>query len=84
MFQGCTKLAHCIFGGLIQKTITMAECVLLDAESIDSVFNNLGSANAGQKFTFPSTAEQTYDAKYGEGTFQTKIDSAPSNWDIGW
>ena len=84
MFQRCDNLEHCVFGGTISKSLNMADCSKLNAESIDSVFNNLGNANSGQTFVFPSTAQTTYNAVYGEGAFETKISARPSNWTIAY
>lgn len=82
-FSYCLELESIRFNGEIGKSISFVDCSLLDAESIDNVFSHLGGS-ATATLTFSSTAEEIYDAKYGEGAFQAKVDNAPSNWAIGW
>ena len=81
MFQRCDSLEHCIFAGTISKTLSMADCPKLDAESYNSIFINLNSTVTGQTLTLPSedTVRSVYDEKYGDGTYDAIV-ATKNNW----
>lgn len=81
MFQRCDNLEHCIFGGIISKSLNMADCSKLDAESYNSIFLNLDSAVTGQTLTLTSedTVRSVYDEKYGVGTYDAVV-ATKTNW----
>lgn len=80
-FTGCSALEEISFVGVITGNISFVDCALLNADSIDNIFDHVANA---QSVTFPSSAEATYDAKYGEGAFQNRVNAASNAVAIGW
>lgn len=80
-FYGCTSLTEVRFSGEIGSSIDLHWSTLLSAESINSILNSLSTSTTGQTLSLPTTAEATYDAKYGAGAYSAKVDSI-SNWTI--
>jgi hypothetical protein len=82
-FTGCGALVEMRIGHDLVASFNISACEKLSAESVESVLSHLGGS-ATATLTLPSTAQATYDAKYGEGTFLAKVNIAPENWTIGW
>ena len=82
-FASCRKLEHIRFDGIIGKSVSFSACTLLTAESIDSILSHLGGT-ATSTLTLPSVAPTTYDAVYGAGSFEARVNARPSNWTIAY
>ena len=78
-FANCTNLEEISFEGTIGNSVDVHWSTKLSAESYDSFFSCLSTEATGQTLTLPTTAETTYDAKYGEGAWAKKTE-AHSNW----
>ncbi len=83
-FTGCEDLVNLTIDGTIgQNGFNVSACTLLSADSIKSIIEALSITLSGLSITLPSTAQDTYDAEYGEGAFETLI-MPYSNWSIVW
>ena len=83
-FNQATKLQNVKFsGGKNQRNIDIHWSTLLTADSLDSIVESLSDDVTGQTITFPTTAESTYNAKYGEGAWATLL-STKQNWSIAY
>lgn len=80
-FGSCFYLEDIRFEGTVGNSIDVHWSTRLSAESYDSIFSCLSATAIGQTLTLPTTAESTYDAKYGQGAW-TRITEAHSNWDF--
>jgi hypothetical protein len=79
----CEKLVNLSFaaGSVIGQSIDIHWSTLLSADSIENIFNCLSTTSTGQVLTLPTTAEATYNAKFGANAYATKV-SSKSNWQI--
>lgn len=68
-FQNCTSLREVRFNSIIACTFSMQWCKSLSAESLKNIIEHLSDTLSGFTVTLPSTAEATYNAKYGEGAW---------------
>lgn len=82
-FTGCSALKEIRIGNSIVASFNVADCVSLSAESIDDIINHLGGT-ATCTLTLPSVAPTTYNAVYGAGSFEAKVNARPSNWTIAY
>jgi len=69
------------FEGIIGKSLDIHYSINLSAESYESILDCLSTTSVGQILTLPTTAETTYDAKYGSGAWAEKINRF-TNWEI--
>ena len=82
-FANCKKLEYIRFDGVIGKSVSFSASTLLTAESIYNIFSHLGGT-ATCTLTLPSVAPTTYNAVYGEGAFEARVNARPSNWTIAY
>lgn len=80
-FYGCTNLEEIRFEGTIGNSIDLHWSTKLSAESYESILSCLSTTSAGQTLTLPTTAETTYDAKYGSGAWAERIKEV-TNWEF--
>ena len=82
-FQKCEKLREIRIDGVIGVGLDFKWSVDLSADSLKSIVEHLSDSVTGQTLTLPTTAESTYNAKYGEGAWATLI--APIiNWTFAY
>ena len=82
-FTACTSLKEIRIGDYLVASFNISDCVSLSAESIDDIINHLGGT-ATSTLTLPSVAPTTYDAVYGAGSFEARVNARPSNWTIAY
>lgn len=80
-FSYCIYLKDIRFEGVIGKNLDIHWSTQLSADSIENIINCLSTTSTGQVLTLPTTAEATYNAKFGANAYATKV-SSKSNWQI--
>ena len=72
-------------GSVIAVSVDFARSVLLSAESYRSIVNALSSTVTGQTLTLPAyaTVKATFDAKFGEGSWDI-LAASKTNWTIAY
>lgn len=84
MFRDCTNLTNIVIEGTIaQNGLDLSACAKLSADSLDSFVNALSGSTTGLSATFPTTAQATYEAKYGANSWYDLID-LKRNWSISY
>lgn len=83
VFNNCTALKEIRFEGTIGKSLDLHWSTNLSAESYNSIFVAMSTTVTGQTITFPTTAQATYDAKYGAGQWSMWV-SYLSNWTFAY
>lgn len=84
MFRNCYNLENIVVEGTIaQSGLDLSACTKLSADSLASFVYALSPDAKGLSVTFPSTAQATYDAKHGEGSWYNLIDYL-RDWSIVW
>ena len=84
-FSNCSALKDIKFSGskTIYCNISFSASPNLTADSLENVITYLSTTATGKTITFPTTAQSNYDAKYGEGAWDTLI--APiTNWTFAY
>ena len=80
MFTYCNKIEEIRFEGTIANgNLDLHESRSLSAESLESIVNALSSETSGLSVVLPSTAEATYNAKYGSGAWAALL-ATKGNW----
>lgn len=80
MFIYCGMLEEIRFEGTIANgNLDLSSSKNLSAESLESIVNALSSETSGLSVVLPSTAETTYNAKYGSGAWAALL-ATKSNW----
>lgn len=82
-FQDCSELEKITFVGTINKSVDFHWSTKLTADSLNSIITHLLDSATGQTITLPTTAESTYNAKYGDGAWATLL-STKQNWSIAY
>jgi hypothetical protein len=82
-FEGCYALKEIRFEGVIGNSLDIHWSTNLSAESYNSIFTAMSTTVTGQTITFPTTAQATYDAKYGAGQWSMWV-SYLSNWTFAY
>lgn len=82
-FDNCKALKEIRFEGVIGKTLSIRWSTNLSADSLYDIVTHLSDSSTGQTITFPTTAESTYNAKYGDGAWATLL-STKQNWSIAY
>lgn len=85
-FRNCRNLIHCIFEGVIAKSLDMSACVKLDKESIISIMIALSTTTFGNTLTLSLAAvDKAFETSEGanDGHYSEEWDllvSERSNW----
>jgi hypothetical protein len=82
-FQDCSELEKITFVGTINKSVDFYWSTKLTADSLNSIITHLSDSATGQTITLPTTAESTYNAKYGDGAWATLL-ATKQNWSIAY
>ena len=78
----CTALEEIRFEGVIGKSLDIHWSTKLSAESYENIFKCMTVTVSGQTLTVPkSTAEATYNAKYGSGKWASRVNGIKA---LGW
>ena len=78
----CTALEEIRFEGTIGKSLDIHWSTKLSAESYENIFKCMTVTVSGQTLTVPkSTAEATYNAKYGSGKWASRVNGIKA---LGW
>lgn len=81
-FSYCSKLEEICFEGVIGKSLDIHWSTKLSAESYENIFKCMTVTVSGQTLTVPnSTAEATYNAKYGSGKWASRVKGIKA---LGW
>ena len=80
---GARNLVEIRFEGVFGKSADFKLCKSLSADSLNSIITHLSDTATGQTITLPTTAESTYNAKYGDGAWATLL-STKQNWSIAY
>lgn len=81
-FAFCTNLKEIRFEGTIGKSLDIHWSTKLSAESYENIFKCMTVTVSGQTLTVPkSTAEATYNAKYGSGKWASRVNGIKA---LGW
>lgn len=80
-FTGCIALEKIRFEGAIGKSLDIHWSTKLSAESYESILSCLSTTSTDQTLTLPTTAEATYNAKYGSGAWAERVKGF-TNWEI--
>lgn len=81
-FIGCIALVEIGFEGVIGKSLDIHWSTKLSAESYENIFKCMTVTVSGQTLTVPkSTAEATYNAKYGSGKWASRVNGIKA---LGW
>ena len=84
MFRNCSNLANIVIEGTIATSgLDLSACTNLSADSLESFVNALSGSTTGLSATFPTTAQATYEAKYGANSWYNLIDTK-RNWSIAY
>lgn len=83
VFDNCKALKEIRFEGVIGKTLNFRWSTDLSADSLYDIVTHLSDSSTGQTITLPTTAESTYNAKYGDGAWATLL-STKQNWSIAY
>ena len=85
-FSGANALQDIRFKeGTISIALDFKSCTKLSSESYDSIMQGLSTTATGQTLTLPAyaTVKATYDAKYGEGSWDI-LAASKTNWTIAY
>jgi hypothetical protein len=85
-FNGASALEQIRYKeGTISIALDFKSCTKLSAESYDSIMQGLSSTATGQTLTLTkyATVKATYDAKYGEGSWDI-LAASKTNWTIAY
>ena len=80
-FCNCNELENVRFEGTIANSLDIHWSTKLSAESCESIFKCLSANSTGQILTLPAGVQETYNAKYGNGTYAERVMGFP-NWEI--
>ena len=81
-FNYCISLEEIQFEGTIGKSLDIHWSTKLSAESYENIFKCMTVTVSGQTLTVPkSTAEATYNAKYGSGKWASRVNGIKA---LGW
>lgn len=81
-FSSCPKIEEIRFEGTIGKSLDIHWSTKLSAESYENIFKCMTVTVSGQTLTVPkSTAEATYNAKYGSGKWASRVNGIKA---LGW
>lgn len=82
-FNNLTALEDISFEGVIGCSLDFHWSTKLTADSLESIVTHLSTRVTGQTITLPTTAESTYNAKYGEGAWET-LTTPITNWTFAY
>ena len=77
----CVALVKIRFEGVIANSLDVHYSTKLSAESYESILSCLSTTSTDQTLTLPTTAEATYNAKYGSGAWAERVKEF-TNWEI--
>ena len=78
-FRNCRNLTHCIFEGVIAKSLDMSPCTKLDKESITSIFNSLAVITSSDNHPTLTLSLTAVDK-----AFETSEGANDGHWSEEW